>query len=262
MPAKTQHPRITEDSVKNPVLPEDDGTVSAEELAKDPNAQDYLPNNLSPVESKHETTEGEITITPRTVNNGTDNSTNSGSPETKEESTDAAKVENPQPQIPALDPEQLIKNGGEGLAGLFGLIAQMQQQMMDMQAQMNKKVDSERVDPKVFLNSGASTDDTKRWESKADRTARIINAQPKMSIFIPLEGKEKIGKATLPVTINGHRWNVPKGIYVEVPSQVAKEAMNSLNQTAQALESPFRLDNAPDDRRRALGGSSGVVTEG
>jgi hypothetical protein len=68
--------------------------------------------------------------------------------------------------------------------------------------------------------------------------------QPKVSIMIPLEGKEKKG-STFPVTLNGYRLNIQKGVYVPVPKQVAEIVMDSQNQTVAAADELKRLDGSP-----------------
>lgn len=81
-----------------------------------------------------------------------------------------------------------------------------------------------------------------------------LKEQPKIRIFVPTEGKEAVG-TVLPITINGLRLNVPKGVYTEVPQQVADIIMESLNQTAEAIENnPLRLDiqRSSKDKAEAL----------
>ena len=76
--------------------------------------------------------------------------------------------------------------------------------------------------------------------SKAQKMKEKLSKQPKKSIFIPFEQGEKPG-VTLSVTLNGYRLNIRKGVYVEVPSQVADVVMDSLNQTAKAMVENVKL---------------------
>lgn len=254
MPAKTQHPRIvdqndTKKSEPKATAPKEDiEQLSQEELKKDPEAQAYLndadkqpePSNQENPEVSAEPSQEDVKAEEKPVE------------EPKKDDVQAAPVA---PQAPAIDLNSLGKNGGEGLVALVSLITQLQSQVSTLQAQMASKVDSNRVDPKVFLVSGADVNDKVRHESKKDRMKANLAAQPKVPIFIPLEGKEKVGQASLPVTMNGYRLNVPKGIYIDVPKQIGEEIRNSLNQTAQALENAFRLDNDPNinaDKKAAL----------
>ena len=80
--------------------------------------------------------------------------------------------------------------------------------------------------------------------SKAARMKARLDAQPKVNILIPLEG-DKFG-VTFPVTLNGYRMNIIKGIYVDVPKQVADVVIDSQAQSLKALEGPMRkLGNVP-----------------
>ena len=80
----------------------------------------------------------------------------------------------------------------------------------------------------------------------AQKTKIRLSKQPKVRIIIPKEKTESKG-ATLPVTINGYRLNIPKGVYVEVPEQVAQIVMESEQQTAEALEKA--VQRIPDNER-------------
>ena len=66
-----------------------------------------------------------------------------------------------------------------------------------------------------------------------------LEAQPKISILIPLEKGEGKG-AQQPFTINGYRFDVPKGVMTQVPQQVADmvaERFNvELEQKSQTIE--------------------------
>lgn len=74
--------------------------------------------------------------------------------------------------------------------------------------------------------------------SKAAQMKKKLDAQPKISILIPLEG-EKFG-TTFPVTLNGLRVNILKGIYVPVPKQIADIVADNQKQTLEALAGPMR----------------------
>lgn len=88
-------------------------------------------------------------------------------------------------------------------------------------------------------------------KSKAARMKEALEKQEKVPVFVPLDGKEKKG-TQLPVTLNGYRVNVPKGLYVKVPQQVAQVIMDSLNQTQEATDIPQNLDNMDEARKAAL----------
>jgi len=87
--------------------------------------------------------------------------------------------------------------------------------------------------------------------SKAEIMRAHLAKQPKVRILIPLEGKEKPG-ITVPVTINGYRQNIAKGVYVEVAEQVADMIMKSQKQTLEALNAPLNLSN-PQHPKKTTG---------
>jgi len=89
--------------------------------------------------------------------------------------------------------------------------------------------------------------------SKAERMKKKLAKQPKVRVLIPKEKKEPKG-ATFPVQINGYRLNIRKGVYVEVPEQIADVIRDSQEQTEAADEEfkrtetgePMRIEgNAP-----------------
>lgn len=77
---------------------------------------------------------------------------------------------------------------------------------------------------------------------KAQRMKTKLASQPRVTINIPLELGEQFG-ATYPVTLNGYRLNIKKGVYVEVPRQVAEVVMESQRQTQEAYNNYFKLDD-------------------
>jgi hypothetical protein len=93
----------------------------------------------------------------------------------------------------------------------------------------------------------------KHWLNKAEAMRVKLEAQPKVRILVPLEGKEiqgvikttynqatkrqeqrHVSGAVQPVTLNGYMFLVPKGMYVEVPEQIAQVIQDKFNQTSQA----------------------------
>jgi len=80
--------------------------------------------------------------------------------------------------------------------------------------------------------------------SKAEIMKKQLLAQPKYSIFIPLEqGQDSSVK--LSVTLNGYRLDLPKQVYLELPSQISEVIMESLRQQTEALK-PYRIDGNKD----------------
>ena len=76
--------------------------------------------------------------------------------------------------------------------------------------------------------------------SKAELMRARLAKQPKVRVLIPLIGEEKSG-TTMSVILNGYRLNVAKGVYVDVPEQVADVIMESQKQTVKALEHPLKI---------------------
>lgn len=75
---------------------------------------------------------------------------------------------------------------------------------------------------------------------KAEIMKKRLAKQPKVRILIPLEEKEKQG-STFSVTLNGFRLNIQKGVYVDVPQQVADVVMESQKQTVKAEDHKLRI---------------------
>lgn len=100
----------------------------------------------------------------------------------------------------------------------------------------------------------------KEYLSKKERMRAILMAQSTVRVKIPCEGSEKPGVikwvynkttkrkeqvyvsgAYLPVQLNGFKWLVAKGVYQEVPQQVADTIDESDTATTQAGK-PFLID--------------------
>lgn len=60
-------------------------------------------------------------------------------------------------------------------------------------------------------------------------TKKILDAQPKVQIWLPLSSGEKIGVATEYVSINGYPYWIKKGMLVNVPKAVAELLINLYN---------------------------------
>lgn len=92
-----------------------------------------------------------------------------------------------------------------------------------------------------------------KWKNKAEHMRALLEKQPKVRILVPLEGQEKVGRvewelsdktkrqeqihisgAVQPVTLNGYTYLVAKGVYVDVPQQIADVITAKLQQTTAA----------------------------
>jgi hypothetical protein len=103
-------------------------------------------------------------------------------------------------------------------------------------------------------------DETSFQKTAGDMKA-VLDAQPKVAVYIPLENGEP-KDTQLPVEINGYRMNVPKGVpNVQVPQAVADIIFHSLGiyeDASAALRSeneanrPLRLDMQSEADRSRL----------
>lgn len=82
--------------------------------------------------------------------------------------------------------------------------------------------------------------------SKAERMKAALLTQPKIRMYIELDGRDK--SIPLSVTLNGYRLDFPRQNYVDVPEQVANEIANSMKQKNQAL-----------DRQNIASGDPGLI---
>jgi hypothetical protein len=80
--------------------------------------------------------------------------------------------------------------------------------------------------------------------SKAEGMKKSLLAQPRASIFIPLESGQD-SSVKLSVTLNGYRLDLPKQVYLELPEQVAEVIMTSQKQQVDALR-PYRISGDKD----------------
>ena len=79
------------------------------------------------------------------------------------------------------------------------------------------------------------------FEKTVSDMKSLLASQPKVRVLVPLETGEKLGEF-LPVSINGYRLNVPKGVYVDVPQSVADIISESFNIYEQNSATAMRAD--------------------
>lgn len=152
----------------------------------------------------------------------------------------------PQPVPAPLQPGQEVSISDK-MAQLDAAIAQAQQAAQEYQQKISDLSNNEN-----FFKSNATVQDQQAFETKKELTKRKLEAQPKVTVLVPLQGQEKVG-TILPVTINGYVTEIPKGQYVEVPQQVGDIIRESLNQTIAAESyNPFNLNNADPEKKKAL----------
>ena len=69
--------------------------------------------------------------------------------------------------------------------------------------------------------------------SRAMKTKKLLEEQPKVKLLIPLKVGEVEG-TVLDVTINGYRYSIPKNVMVDVPEAVAQIVAESERLTLSA----------------------------
>jgi len=108
-------------------------------------------------------------------------------------------------------------------------------------------VPSEPVKPEAVPTSNQTVQEQLR--TGAEQQKAWLDAQPKVSILIPLEKGEKKG-AEQPFTINGYRFTVPKGQMVQVPEQVAEMVAERFNIELEVRSQS--LENRDEKTKEAL----------
>lgn len=91
-------------------------------------------------------------------------------------------------------------------------------------------------------------------KTDAQKMKAHLEAQPKVSIMIPFEVGEnpELGKKVkFPVNMNGYAMEIPRGIYVEVPKQVADLIKERLESEGK-IGNEWRIDRDPA-KQEALG---------
>ena len=92
------------------------------------------------------------------------------------------------------------------------------------------------------------------FRTKVERIKASLATQPKMMIFIPFEhgeNPEQAAKIQLHVNINGYPYDIPRGVGVEVPQQVAQMVMERLASEGKAGRNALISGNP--EKETALG---------
>jgi len=94
----------------------------------------------------------------------------------------------------------------------------------------------------------------KEWRNDVQKMKAHLDKQPKVSVMIPLEQgvpPESADKIPFVVNLNGYRMAIKRGVFVEVPMQVAEVVKANLESEGK-IGSEYRLDRNPD-KLAALG---------
>ncbi len=111
----------------------------------------------------------------------------------------------------------------------------------DISPEPKVKQEEEPTPPATTPADGTLIIEVKPAGGKAEIMRRKLASQPKVPIFIPLQGNEPFG-STYPMILNGYRLNIKKGMYVHVPKQVAEVYMASQQQTVEAINNYFLMN--------------------
>lgn len=109
----------------------------------------------------------------------------------------------------------------------------------------------------------------KKWKSKADRMRAKLESQPKIRFMVPLSGDEKPGVireeiingrkefvhvsgAIETVQLNGYKTLIPKGVFVELPEQVA-EVLSEAHRLTQEAGKDYLIDRVDPETGKKVG---------
>ncbi len=148
--------------------------------------------------------------------------------------------------------KEAIKLGmPEETAGKFKDVALLQDTVNTLKAVGASQVAPVQTEP---VNPREDARIEKVWKSKAERMKAYLDGRPKVRIIIPCDAKEKAGTvversdgkkvyagAWWSKTFNGYRVDVPKGVYTEVPIDIADNISAEFNQV-QADLARFGID--------------------
>lgn len=117
------------------------------------------------------------------------------------------------------------------------------------------KTEAEETVPEVKAKKNVSEKDVdKALRSDKDRMKAHLESQRKVSIMIPLEAgvpPAVAEKIPFVLNLNGYRISIKRGVFVEVPEQVAEHIKERLESEGK-IGSEYRLDRDPA-KQEALG---------
>ena len=87
---------------------------------------------------------------------------------------------------------------------------------------------------------------------KAVRMSNVLASQPKVMTILPCEDGEIAGKAVCQKTINGFRIDIVKGVYVEIPKQMAEEIQQSHRDTIKAYDQKVSITDPITHQTRVI----------
>ncbi len=137
------------------------------------------------------------------------------------------------------------------LEDLVAQMAEMREQLQEMKVSNQQK---EKEIANLKRDQSSSTHDPVQDRINRDleeqlEIKRILDSEPKVSVFWPLMNGEKEGAQDM-VSINGYRYIIQKGIMVEVPKSIAelvKQHVESVTKVPQGHR--LNLQNNKDAAR-------------
>ncbi len=164
-----------------------------------------------------------------------------------EKKASQAPSDNSGTSMPPLAPQAPIPASSEQSPEVAKRLAELDE-VIRKGNELNTKLEAQAKEQSEAFKNGLKTMSVEEerqvievHKTDAQKMKDHLATQPKVQIFVPLEGKERRGQQ-LPVTINGYRVNIPKGMYVKVPEQIAQIVMDSLNQTEEAIHNAMEVD--------------------
>jgi hypothetical protein len=163
--------------------------------------------------------------------------------------TEAAKTE----PVMTTEPVQTDPNVAKMMEKMEAMEKRLEDRelaLIEKEKELDKKIEATRFLKPMSEERRQEVEEI--HQSKSEIMKRQLEKQPKVRMFVPLQGMEKAGTVH-PVVMNGYRLNVPKGVYVDLPQQVADLLKNSFQQT-EAAGAAFRLDLSNKEKQEALAG--------
>lgn len=151
-------------------------------------------------------------------------------------------------KAPLIATIQLVRQNKVVVPQSAGVNGNVDVDVVDLASRDRKIIDPETGE--VIIRKAVKDDankDKKEFESRKAKIKRVLDAQPRVKVFVPRDFGEKAG-AVLPVTINGYRYSILKGVMVDVPQGVYDVIQNSLEMTDRAGQE-FLMDRNKFDEQ-------------
>jgi len=179
-------------------------------------------------------------------------------PKEKPEEEEEEKEEVDLSELSMTELKEIAKEKGADIKGLrkkTDLIKAIKKAEKKEETSPKEKVE-EKAEKKKDWGDGITEGHVPKG-TKAQIMREHLLKQPRVKILIPFDSGEKPG-VTVPFTLNGYRMNVAKGVYVDVPEQIADMVMKSQKQTVAALNHPLNITNPDHPKKKSGESMSGI----